>query len=354
MIVAGPDRTATSACGDRRVVIGSVARIAGFEDRDLSVEARPREEWRSGDYVLAELPPSSAPMRVEVPSGRIVELLGGDLLLGAFGRRAATLDLVGDWARIGDDGRVNALNAAGVIGRCTSVAAGRSRPADLDYVGHAIADGSPLAMTDCVGDPPAIELSAPVVMIIGTSMSAGKTIAGQAIVRSLRRMGMRVGATKLTGVGRYRDILSMGDAGAEPIADFVDAGLPSTVVDRDRFRSSMEGLLAMLAAGEPDVVVAEAGASPMEPYNGDTAVEILGDRIGFTVLCASDPYAVVGVIDAFGTRPDLISGLATSTEAGRDLIDRLVGLPALNLLDPESTGQLSSMLAERLPGVARA
>ena len=51
------------------------------------------------------------------------------------------------------------------------------------------------------------------------------------------------------------------------------------------------------------MVVAEAGASPLEPYNGDAAVQLLGDRGRCTVLCASDPYAVVGVTGAFDVAP---------------------------------------------------
>ena len=45
--------------------------------------------------------------------------------------------------------------------------------------------------------------------------------------------------TKLTGAGRYRDILAMQDAGADYIFDFVDAGLPSTVVSEREYRRAL-------------------------------------------------------------------------------------------------------------------
>jgi molybdopterin-guanine dinucleotide biosynthesis protein len=191
-------------------------------------------------------------------------------------------------------------------------------------------------------------LEAPVVLIIGTSMDAGKTVAAAAIVRELKAIGLRVAGAKLTGVGRNRDILAMREAGADPILDFVDAGLPSTVVPRAEFEDSMRILCSRLAAASPDVVVAEAGASPLEPYNGAPAIEMLGDRVAATVLCASDPYSVVGVVDAFGARPDLVSGRATSTSAGVELIDKLVGIPALNMFDPRAGTRLRSFLSERL------
>ena len=139
-------------------------------------------------------------------------------------------------------------------------------------------------------------------------MDAGKTVAAKAIVRALKGAGLTVAAAKLTGVARYRDILATSDAGADRIADFVDAGLPSTAVPPEEFEPALRSLLALIARDEPDALVAEAGASPLEPYNGDVAVRVLGDRVRCTVLCASDPYAVVGVVNAFGIEPDLDVG----------------------------------------------
>ncbi len=183
-------------------------------------------------------------------------------------------------------------------------------------------------------------------------MDAGKTVAAVAIIRELVEMGLRVAGAKLTGVGRYRDILAMSDAGADRVLDFVDAGLPSTVVPAHDYEVALSSICSMLAAAEPDVVVAEAGASPLEPYHGELAIRSLGERIRATVLCASDPYAVVGVINAFGRRPDLVSGRATSTSAGIELIDKLVGIRAINMFDPEVGPKLRSFLAEHLRGVA--
>jgi hypothetical protein len=140
----------------------------------------------------------------------------------------------------------------------------------------------------------------------------------------------------------------MRDAGADVAADFVDVGLPSTAVPADDYRPALRALLGLLSAGAPDVIVAEAGASPLEPYNGAAAVTELAGSVSCTVLCASDPYAVVGVMSAFQLRPDLVSGRATSTDAGIALIERLTALPALNLLDPTSAGALDGILRERL------
>jgi hypothetical protein len=332
--------------------MGSVTRIAGFERRPPRIEPRPRELWSTGDYVACEVLDSGpSAYRFETPSGDYEEAGPGDRIIGALGKRAATLEAVGDWQAVGDDLVLDALTAAGVLGRCTSVAVGLEPLARARYLGHAIRDGEPCTMLGSVEPTPSRALEAPVALIIGTSMDAGKTVAARAIVRELKAMGMRVAGAKLTGVGRYRDILAMRDEGADYIADFVDAGLPSTVVPPDEFESALAVLCSKLAAAEPDVVVAEAGASPLEPYNGDAAIRQLAGNVQATLLCASDPYAVVGVMRAFEIQPDLVTGRATSTEAAVALIEKLAGMPALNLFDPASAPQLAAFLRERFPAL---
>jgi hypothetical protein len=324
----------------------SVARIADFAERPISTQSRSRIDWADGDYVVADVT-GGTPFLIESPSGRYVEVLEGDSLVGALGRRCATLEVVGDWRAVSDDLMMHTLTSAGVLGRCTS-AAPPPRMATLRYQGHVMRDGRAWAMRDFVAPPAAAELRAPVVLIIGTSMDAGKTVAATRIVRELKGMGLRVAASKLTGVGRLKDLRAMADAGADAIADFVDAGLPSTAVQAAEFEPALRWILGRLAEIEPDVVVAEAGASPLEPYNGETAVQLLGDLRRCTVLCASDPYAVVGVMGAFEVTPDLISGRATSTEAAIALLAQLCPVPALNLLDPASRPVLRRILEERL------
>ncbi len=192
------------------------------------------------------------------------------------------------------------------------------------------------------------QLQCPVLLLIGTSMSSGKTTSARAIIRRLKKRDLCVVGAKLTGAGRYRDILAMSDAGADAIFDFVDAGLPSTVCDQSVYRDALGNLLGLIAAAKPDVLVAEAGASPLEPYNGNVAIKELGDWVRCTVLCASDPYAVVGVTKGFGFEPDFVSGVATSTSAGVEVIGKLAGCPALNLLDVQSHPELDQILQDRL------
>ncbi|MCA1718242.1 MAG: DUF1611 domain-containing protein [Actinobacteria bacterium] len=200
--------------------------------------------------------------------------------------------------------------------------------------------------------PPAPERSfeMPTVLLIGTSMSAGKTTAAKVIVRLLEQAGLRVVGVKLAGAARHSDLLSMADAGADHTFDFVDAGLPSTAVPEEDYRQALRDLLARIAEVEADVLVAEVGASPLEPYNGEVAIREVGPNVRCTVLSATDPYAVAGMLEAFDFKnnPDLVTGLATRTEAGVELVQKLSGIKALNVMDRDALPQLKTILEDAL------
>ncbi len=332
-----------------RPFLASVTRISDLTHDNFASETLAREHWAMGDYVVGEVLDTRGHLQqVELPGGRMVEVMEGDLVVGAFGRRVATLEAVGNWEDIGADGRFNALTSAGLFGKNTSLSPFIGAPMPLAYVGHVVRDGRKLTMSQFAPEVPATRFDIPVILIVGTSMSAGKTMSGRIIVHLLSQMGLDVVGVKLTGAARYRDMLSFGDAGASAIYDFVDAGLPSSACDEVTYRDALSHLLSRIARDAPDVVVAEAGASPLEPYNGAVAKEMIRDQVKFKLLCAQDPYAVVGVQAAFQRAPDLVAGGAANTQAGIELVQKLSGLPALNLMDPGSRDELRERLRQAL------
>ncbi|MFP4633253.1 MAG: hypothetical protein ACOCT0_05045 [Halobacteriota archaeon] len=330
---------------DRADLHASVTRIADLESLDYEVEPLPRDEWSRGDYVVARVSrrPGSD-VRVENTVGRRVELMEGESLVGALGTRRATRGYVGGWRDVEADGSMQVLTGGGVLGRVTSTSPFSPRPIDVDYVGHVLRDGV-VKMEDHSLDGDG-EVDVPVVLVTGTSMSAGKTMSGRVLTRVLVEEGYDVAGCKLTGAGTYNDVLALEVAGADPIYDFVDAGLPTTVVEEGVYRQAITGVLD--AVSSADVVVAEVGASPLEPYNGEAAVDLLGDAVAFSVLCATDPYAVVGIEEAFDVEPDVVAGIATNTSAGVDLVEELAGRRALNLGLEDAKQPLREMLLEAL------
>ena len=330
-------------------IYGSLARIADFHDSNFEVRKLPRSQWATGDYVegaVVGIPTSL--YRIEDRTGLMIKVEPGDWVVGALGERAATLEGVGSWQDIGDDNMMHSLTSAGIMGWYTSLSQLLPDPLRLRYRGHLCRNGHKVRMRDFAIRSDVHEFRVPTVLLVGTSMSAGKTTAGRRVCKELDRAGHYVIGAKLTGAGRYRDILSFLKTGATSVFDFVDAGLPSTTVPEREFRAAIRPLLNHINELGPDLLVAEAGASPLEPYNGAAIIDELGNNIVCTILCASDPYAVVGVGKAYGLRPDIVTGPAAQTSAAVELVQKLTGVRALNLIDPRTKAEFREFLAEQI------
>ena len=97
-----------------KLVLGSLARIADFDTGPFEVEPVPRSEWETGDYVQADV--VGKPTRlyhIECTTGEMIGVEPGDRVIGAFGRRAATLEGVGSWMEI-DGGEMGPSAVPGV------------------------------------------------------------------------------------------------------------------------------------------------------------------------------------------------------------------------------------------------
>ncbi|MDH3748274.1 MAG: hypothetical protein OER97_08705 [Gammaproteobacteria bacterium] len=330
------------------IIFGSLARIADLEDVPFDVDRIDKKMWETGDYALGKV--TGTPTRlykIEKCAGDMIRVFPGDRVVGALGERTATLEGVGSWKDV-ECGRMHALTSAGIFGAFTSIAPYLPNPLSLDYCGHITRDGRKVRMNDFALTSAETKFSVPTILLVGTSMSAGKTTTGKLVCKVLSSAGLKVIGAKLTGAGRYRDVASFGRAGAAEIYDFVDVGLPSTVVPEDVYREAIRPLIRFIETRKPDFLVAEAGASPLEPYNGATMIDELRDNICCTILCASDPYAVVGVQKAFDLKPDLVAGPATNTSAAIDLVTKLTGVRAINVIDRDASQVMREFLEKKL------
>ena len=328
-------------------IYGSLARIADFHDSNFELHKLPRSEWATGDYVECEVTGARTDLyHIEGTDGAMIPVNAGDRVVGALGDREATLEGVGSWRAVQED-RMDALTNAGLFGAFTSLSTLLARPISLRYLNHCARNGEKVTMKDFALEHEGGKFEVPTLLLVGTSMSAGKTTTGKLACQVLTEAGVDVIGAKLTGAGRYRDILAFKAAGAREIFDFVDVGLPSTVAPEDEFRAAIEPLLHHIDHLNPDVLVTEAGASPLEPYNGAAAIDELGDNVRCCILCASDPYAVVGVEKAFGLVPDLVTGPATNTSAAIALVRKLTGVEGINVLGADAPERLSRFLKSK-------
>ena len=70
-------------------VYGSLARIADFANSNFEVQALPRDDWATGDYVEGEVTGAPTSLyQIEDRDGHMVRVEPGDWVIGAFGDRA--------------------------------------------------------------------------------------------------------------------------------------------------------------------------------------------------------------------------------------------------------------------------
>ena len=69
----------------------SLTRISDLAEEGFAVAPLDQTEWAMGDYVVGEVVSRPGALsRVELRSGRMIELVKEDLVVGAFGARGAT------------------------------------------------------------------------------------------------------------------------------------------------------------------------------------------------------------------------------------------------------------------------
>ena len=125
----------------------SLARIADFQTNPYDVRALEKTQWDAGDFVLTEVvgKERSDLYVVENRQGEMMPVEAGDRVIGALGRREATLEGVGSYTRV-ERGKMHALTSAGLFGTFTSFAATLPSPMSLDYRGHIVRDGHKVTM----------------------------------------------------------------------------------------------------------------------------------------------------------------------------------------------------------------
>lgn len=306
-------------------------------DRTVRVSTTPCPA-RVGDVVAVRALSESATYgHLELPTGRLAKINRGDSLLGVLGTRRALKGFVGDVPEtIAPGDRLHLLNMGGVIGVCSGHHSSHTDAIEVEVIGP-LSDS--LGFPVNIGDralPPAANLvcSVPIVIVAGSCMNSGKTVAAIEIIRQAASAGLRVAGAKLTGVACLRDTLNMEDHGAFATASFLDSGLPSTVGHPD-LPSVAKGLLNHLASQAPDLIVAELGDGIVGGYGVE---KILGDHefknaISSFVYCAPDYVAVAGglqVLSEFGIKPDVIAGSVTDSQMGEDFVQNRFRIAAGN------------------------
>ncbi len=329
-------------------IFTSLTRISDLGVKEFDIQTVDRSHWATGDYIICQIiDPGGTTLRLELPNGRMRGVIGDEYVVGVLGERFATLEATGTWKKVRADGKMSILTGGGIFGKLTSKSAFMPNMMQIKYTGHAMRKGKKITMDHFIPEVEPMEFQTPVVLFIGTSMSAGKTTSARIVTNIFKSSKYKVVGTKLSGAGRYKDILALKDVGADAVFDFVDVGLPSSICPAGEFEEKVKLLLSMVAHQHADIAIVEVGASPMEPYNGELAIKALGNNIKCTVLSATDPYSVYGLMKAFKIVPDIVSGITTNTLAGIKMVKDLCGVRALNLIDSKTNSIVRQILSKK-------
>ena len=317
--------------------IGSASSPTGITGKVVTVTA-DRRAASVGDVVAVRaLSESVTYGNLELPSGRLAKINTGDVLLGVLGERRALKGFVGsvpDSVAAGD--RLHLLNMGGVIGECKGHHSSLSDAIGVEVLGTVCdGDGFSVNIQDHALEPSdSLNLHAPLVVVAGTCMNSGKTVAGVEIVRQAVNSGYRVAAAKLTGVACLRDTLNMEDHGAFVTSSFLDCGLPSTV-GVDDLAPMAKGLLNHLDSQNPDLIVVELGDGIVGGYGVESILRDpeIKDAISSFVFCAADYVGVIGGVEVLrdlGLRIDVVAGSVTDSAMGEEFVTSRFGLKAGN------------------------
>jgi hypothetical protein len=297
-----------------------------------------RYEPRVGDVVAVKaLTESVTYGNLELPSGRLAKINRGDVLLGVLGKRRALKGFVGDvpaYVRSGD--RLHLLNMGGVIGECKGHHSSLTDAIEVEVIGSACDElGLPMNIGDAgLVAADVLHESAPIVIVAGSCMNSGKTVAAVEIIRQAANSGLRVAGVKLTGIACLRDTLNMQDHGAFATASFLDCGLPSTV-ECDDLAGSARSLFNHINSFSPDLIVAELGDGIVGGYGVDAILrdQTIMNAVSSVVFCAPDYVGVIGgktVLGELGVNIDVVAGSVTDSQMGEDFVTEQLGLPAGN------------------------
>lgn len=329
------------------------------DQRDVATLLPARAASDSGQLVLARVERLGQHDGLQLAGGRRAALYVGDLIVVCLGDRYAPdqFEGVGETT---DDGRCELLAAGGIAGTVRH-RHGRMGAATALRVLACLGDASaqPINIRRYAIDLPSAvgTCRVPVVLVVGSSMNAGKTTACASLIHGLSRAGCRVGAVKVTGTGSYGDVQSYADAGASEVLDFTDAGYASTYrIEAAAIEHAARRLVAELERRDCEVVVVEvadglfqretaqllasrswhavlhgvvfAAGDAMGAVGGVQRLQAQGWRVlAFTGLVTASPLAAAEAEAALASSATVVPSLTREALRTPDVARRLAGLP---------------------------
>ena len=268
----------------------------------------------AGDLVLARIDALGHHRGLQLANGRRRSMFVGDEIVVAYGNRYASSQFKSFVPE--SLGPCHLVAGGGIASRAVSWHSKISRgPTHITPLGLvANSDGQRLNLRD-FGLPlldTTVGYQPTTIAVVGTSMDAGKTETAAYLTKGLINSGLRVAYAKITGTGAGGDTWLLKDAGAEPVLDFTDAGLPTTyLASPTEVSRVLRTLVAHASRSNVDALLLEIADGV---FQGETA-SLLSSRefaklTGGIVMAARDSMGAAAGASWLNSQPTPLLGLS--------------------------------------------
>jgi hypothetical protein len=179
------------------------------------------------------------------------------------------------------------------------------------------------------------------ILVCGTAMNSGKSMAAVACCWVLSSLGYTVRASKVTGTASLKDILHMNDAGASHYTDFTLLGHPSTyMVSKEELLNIFNVLDLRYANNPKNYWVVELADGIIQRETGMLlSSDVVRSRIHRFIFCSNDAFGAIGGLnilkDHYDLKPDAISGVCSSSPLHIRELSTFTDIPVFNSANPD-------------------
>jgi len=336
---------------DRGYILPSAAltlkrkQIKYYADIDKAPEA--------GDVVYGYIKRIGEHSSLENVSGRIHMIHNDTRAIFVYGQRYAP-DYYEGLLPTHASEEIDLLARSGLIGEVKTKNSRRKDPTRVKVLGYVCdAEGHVLNTRDFPSIQPKRAIKkqprSRLILVCGTSMNSGKSMAAVACCRALTSAGHKVRASKITGTASLKDILHMNDAGATTYSDFTHSGYPSTyMLSREELIDIFNQHDLRYANNPKNFWVVELADGIIQR---ETAMLLktpeITSRIHKFIFCANDAFGAIGGLhilkERFHLLPDAISGLCSASPLHVRELAEFTDIPIFNSAEAE-VDQLASLL----------
>jgi len=299
---------------------------------------------RVGDMVYGEVFRLGQHSSLENASGRIHVIQDGKRAIFVFGNRYAP-DYYEGFVPDEFCSKVDLIARSGIIGIAKTKNSSIKDPTRVKILGYVCDDqGNVLnTLNFPLIKPRKKDKKTPrakMILVCGTSMNSGKSMAAKACCWALSSKGHKVRAAKVTGTASLKDILHMNDAGAQPFADFTYLGYPSTyLLEKEELLNVFNQLDLRYANNPKNYWVVEFADGIIQR---ETAMLLnepeVRKRIHKLIFCANDAFGAIGglnVLNSMGLKPHALSGVCTSSPLAVRELSSFTDIPIFNSISTD-------------------